>query len=266
MAASVIGRLLLALPLAFMTLPTVVVIVASFNPTAILSFPPVGLSLRWYVQALTYPQFQRAALNSLIVTAASAAMALPIGTAAALALVRHRPRGSVFWNAALLSPLVVPGVAAGLGFLILAARFALLASRWVLIAAHVVLVLPFVVRSAAVSVANLDPALERAAASLGAAPWRVFRRVTLPLLCPGLVAALLFAVIVSVNEFVVSLFLTTRVTEILPVAMFTYVVNYTDPTMAALSTLFIVGTFILVFVVDRVLDLSRVFQIRAPRH
>jgi putative spermidine/putrescine transport system permease protein len=266
MAASVIGRFLLALPLAFMTLPTVIVIAASFNPTAILSFPPDGLALRWYVQALTYPPFQRAALNSLIVTAASAAMALPIGTAAALALVRHRPRGSALWNAAHLSPLVVPGVAAGLGFLILAARFELLASRWVLIAAHVVLVLPFVVRSAAVSVANVDPALERAAASLGAAPWRVFRRVTLPLLCPGLVAALLFAVIVSVNEFVVSLFLTTRVTEILPVAMFTYVVNYTDPTMAALSTLFIAGTLALVVVVDRVLDLSRVFQIHGPRH
>ena len=105
-----------------------------------------------------------------------------------------------------------------------------------MIAAHVVLVLPFVIRSVMVSVANLDPMLERAAESLGARPWRVFWRVTLPLLRPGLFAALLFAVIVSVNEFVVSLFISTRVTEILPVAMFTYVVNYTDPTMAAVST------------------------------
>ena len=86
-------------------------------------------------------------------------------------------------------------------------------------------------------------------------------RVTLPLLRPGLFAALLFAVIVSVNEFVVSLFVSTRVTEILPVAMFTYVVNYTDPTMAALSTLFIAATFVVVFLADRFLHLSRVFQI-----
>ena len=127
------------------------------------------------------------------------------------------------------------------------------------IAAHVALVLPFVVRSVWVSVRNLDPTLERAAASLGATPWRAFRRVTLPLLRPGLLAAVLFAVIVSLNEFVVSLFISTRLTEILPVAMFSYVVNYTDPTIAALSTLFIVGTFLIVWLADRFLDLGGVF-------
>jgi putative spermidine/putrescine transport system permease protein len=113
----------------------------------------------------------------------------------------------------------------------------------------------------AVSAANLDVALERAAASLGATPWRVFRRVTLPLLRPGLFAALLFALIVSANEFVVSLFVSTRLTEILPVAMFSYVVNYTDPTMAALSVLFIAATAAVVLIADRALNLARVFQI-----
>jgi putative spermidine/putrescine transport system permease protein len=184
---------------------------------------------------------------------------MPIGTAAALGLARGRPRAASLWATVLLSPLVVPGVAAGLGFLIVGAALGLLRSRSVLIAAHVALVLPFVVRSAWVSVRNLDPTLERAAASLGATPWRAFRRVTLPLLRPGLLAALLFAVIVSLNEFVVSLFISTRLTEILPVAMFTYVVNYTDPTIAALSTLFIVGTFLIVWLADRFLDLGGVF-------
>ena len=125
--------------------------------------------------------------------------------------------------------------------------------------AHVALVLPFVVRAVWVSVRNLDPALERAAAGMGATPIRVFFRVTLPLLRPGLFAALLFAVVVSLNEFVVSLFISTRVSEILPVALFTYVVNYTDPTIAALSTLFILATFLVVWLVDRVVDLSAVF-------
>jgi putative spermidine/putrescine transport system permease protein len=136
-----------------------------------------------------------------------------------------------------------------------------LTSRVVLIVVHVIVVLPFVVRSVSVSVANLDPQLERAAASLGASPWRVFRRVTLPLLRPGLFAAFLFALIVSVNEFVVSLFVSTRMTEILPVAMFTYVVNYTDPTMAAVSVIFIGATLVGVVAADRYLNLSRVFQI-----
>jgi putative spermidine/putrescine transport system permease protein len=252
-------RLAVALLVAFMTLPTVVVVAVSFNPTAILSFPPAGFSLRWYVNVLSYPQFQRAAVNSLIVTGAAVALALPAGTMAALALERGRARGRAAWAAVLLSPLVVPGVAAGLGFLILAAALGLLRSRIVLIAAHVALVLPFVVRAAWVSVKNLDPALERAAASLGATPWRVFWRVTLPLLRPGLAAALLFAVVVSVNEFVVSLFISNRVTEILPVAMFTYVVNYTDPTIAALSTLYIAATFLVVWLADRLLDLGQIF-------
>ncbi len=260
-----IARGVVLLLLAFLTLPTIVVIAASFNPTAILSFPPDGLSLRWYENALTYPQFRRAAVNTVIVTAASVAVALPIGTAAALALVRYPVPAPGAWNALLLSPLVIPGVAAGLGLLILAARLGLLANRSVLVVAHVVLVLPFVIRSVMVSVANLDPMMERAAASLGARPWRVFWRVTLPLLRPGLFAAVLFAVIVSANEFVVSLFISTRVTEILPVAMFTYVVNYTDPTMAALSTLFIAATFVVVFVADRLLRLATMFQIEDPR-
>jgi putative spermidine/putrescine transport system permease protein len=251
--------------MAFMTLPTVVVVLASFNPTAMLAVPPAGLSLRWYANALTYPQFQRAALHSLLVTGVTVALAGPMGTAAALGLARGRVRGRAVLEALLLSPLVVPGVAAGLGFLILAARLQLLQSFAVLVAVHVIVVLPFVVRSVSVSVASLDPMLARAAASLGARPARAFRRVTLPLLRPGLAAGVLFAVLVSVNEFVVSLFVSTRVTEILPVAMFTYVVNYTDPTMAALSTLFIAATFVAVLLADRVLDLSRVFQIAPPR-
>ncbi|HEV8474364.1 MAG TPA: ABC transporter permease [Methylomirabilota bacterium] len=259
------GIAVVVLLLAFLTLPSLVVVLASFNPTALMAVPPAGLSLRWYENALTYPQFQRAAVNSVIVTLASALLAVPIGTAAALALVRHPVAGRAAWAALLLSPLVVPGVAAGLGLLILAARLGVLASRWVLVATHVILVLPFVVRSVAVSVANLDPALERAAQSLGAPPRRVFRRVTLPLLRPGLAAAALFAIIVSVNEFVVSLFVSTRVTEILPVAMFTYVVNYTDPTMAAVSTLFIVATFAAVFAAERLIGLSRVFRLDAHR-
>jgi len=246
---------------AFLTFPTLVVVVASFNDTAILSFPPQGYSLRWYINALTYPQFQRAALNSLLVTVASAALVLPLGTASVLALERSRLRGRAFWAAVLLSPLIIPGVVSGLGLLILGAALGLLQSRWILIFAHLVMVLPFVIRSIWVSVANLDPNLEQAAASLGASPWRVFWWVTLPLLRPGLFAALLFSVIISLNEFVVSLFISTRLTEILPVAMFTYVVNYTDPTIAALSTLFILGTFLSVFLADRLLDMSSIFQI-----
>src|SRR4030095_13314290 len=132
----VILRLAVLTLLAFMTLPTVVVIAVSFNPTAILAFPPAGLSLRWYENVLTYPQFQRAAVNSLVVTGGGVAPGRPAGVVAALALERGRLPGRSVWAALLLSPLVVPGVAAGLGFLILAAAVGLLRSRAALGAAH----------------------------------------------------------------------------------------------------------------------------------
>src|SRR5438132_5415150 len=119
-AARATGVAVVVLLLAFLTLPSVVVIVVSFNPTTIMAFPPAGLSLRWYENVLTYPQFQRAAVNSLLVTGMAVALALPAGTLAAVALERGRLRGRHVWAAVLLSPLVVPGVAAGLGFLILA--------------------------------------------------------------------------------------------------------------------------------------------------
>lgn len=255
------GWLLLGAILAFMILPTIVVIMASFNPTAILSFPPEGLSLRWYGNALTYPQFQRAAWNSLWVTLGCVGLAVPVGGLAVLALERSRLRGREAIQALLLSPLIIPGVVGGLGLLFLGAAAEILQSRWLMVLAHVIVVLPFVMRSIWVSLRNLDPALELAAASLGADPVRTFLRVTLPLLRPGIVVAVIFTVVLSLNEFVVSLFISTRVTEILPVAMFTYIVNYTDPTIAAVSTLFIVGTTAVVVGADRWLRLVDMLQL-----
>ncbi len=251
--------------MAFVCIPTVVVFGVSVNPGEILSFPPDGFSLAWYLRALTYPQFQRAVRNSLWVTAISTVLAVTIGTAAAIALERHRPPGHRFFAGLVLSPLIIPGVVLGLGLLILAAASGWVGSPWILVFAHILVTLPFVVRSVWVSIQNLDPMLERAAASLGAGPVRAFFTVTLPLLRPGILAGVLFSVVVSFNEFAASLFISNRVTEILPVAMFNYIRNYTDPTIAAVSTLLIVATAILVLVADRIVGMSRILQIQGDR-
>ena len=251
--------------MAFVCIPTVVVFGVSVNPGEILSFPPDGFSLAWYLRALTYPQFQRAVRNSLWVTAISTVLAVTIGTAAAIALERHRPPGHRFFAGLVLSPLIIPGVVLGLGLLILAAASGWVGSPWILVFAHILVALPFVVRSVWVSLQNLDPMLERAAASLGAGPVRAFFTVTLPLLRPGILAGVLFSVVVSFNEFAASLFISNRVTEILPVAMFNYIRNYTDPTIAAVSTLLIVATAILVLVADRIVGMSRILQIQGDR-
>ena len=182
--------------LGFLLLPALVVTLAAFNGKAILSFPPETWSWRWFAKAIEYQDFQAGFRNGLIVTGWASSIALVVGAAFALALERYDFRFKRALETVLLSPLVVPHFTVGLGFLILAAQLGWARGYAVIVACHVVLVLPFVLRSVYISLRNLDPRLELAAASLGAPPLRVLITVTLPLLLPGLVSGWLFAAII----------------------------------------------------------------------
>ena len=165
----------------------------------------------------------------------------------------------------LVSPLFVPHFTVGLGFLILATEVGLARTYAVVIICHVVLVLPFVLRSVYVSLRNLDQRFELAAASLGAPPGRVLTSITLPLLLPGLVSGWLFAAILSFNEFTASLFVTAQHTQTLPVAMYNYVREYADPSMAALSVIYIVATAALLTFANAYLGLGKVLNVEHGR-
>jgi putative spermidine/putrescine transport system permease protein len=251
--------------LGFLLLPAAVVTIAAFNGRAILSFPPETWSLRWFAKAIAYEDFQAGVRNGLIVTAWASSIALVVGAAFAFALDRYEFRLKRMLEAVLLSPLVVPHFTVGLGFLILAAQLGLARGFAVVVACHVVLVLPFVLRSVYVSLRNLDPRLELAAASLGAPPHRVLITVTLPLLLPGLVSGWLFAAILSFNEFTASLFVTAQRTQTLPVAMYNYVREYADPSMAAISVIYIVVTATLLTFATVFLGLGKVLNVEPAR-
>jgi putative spermidine/putrescine transport system permease protein len=251
--------------LGFVLLPAFVVTLAAFNDRAILSFPPETWSWRWFVKAIAYQDFQAGFRNGLIVTAWASSIALAVGAAFALALERYEFSFKRALEAVLLSPLVVPHFTVGLGFLILAAQLDLARGYAVIVACHVVLVLPFVLRSVYVSLRNLDPRLELAAASLGAPPHRVLATVTLPLLLPGLVGGWLFAAILSFNEFTASLFVTVQRTQTLPVAMYNYVREYADPSMAAISVMYIVVTAALLSLANGFLGLAKVLNVEHSR-
>jgi putative spermidine/putrescine transport system permease protein len=255
------GALLVSAILGFLVLPAVVVAVAAFNDRALLSFPPQHLSLRWFVNALSYADFQTGFRNGLIVTTIASTIALIVGAAFAFVLNRYEFNAKRLLESVLLAPLVVPHFTVGLGFLILAAQIGATRGYGVVIACHVVLVLPFVLRSVFISLRNLNPRLELAAASLGARPARVLFTVTLPLLTPGLFSGWLFAAILSFNEFSASLFVTAQRTQTLPVAMYNYVREYADPTMAALSVLFIVVTAALLTIANAWLGLGKVLNV-----
>ena len=259
------GRVAVVAILGFIILPAIVVGIAAFNDKALLSFPPEQLSLRWFYKAISYRDFQTGFKNGLIVMLLSSFIALFVGTAFAFVLDRYQFRGKNVIEGLLLAPLVVPHFTVGLGLLILAAQIGASRGYTVVVVCHVILVLPFVLRSVYISMRNLDQRLELAAASLGAKPARVITTVTLPLLAPGLFTGWLFAAILSFNEFTASLFVTSQRTQTLPVAMYNYVREYADPTMAALSVIFIVVTATLLTIANAYLGLGKVLNVEQAR-
>lgn len=262
---SAAGIVVVTAILGFIVLPAIVVTLAAFNSRAILSFPPETWSWRWFAKALAYEDFRAGFRNGLIITAWASSIALVVGAAFAFALDRYQFRLKQTIEAVLLSPLVVPHFTVGLGFLILAAQIGLMRSFAVVVICHVALVLPFVLRSVYVSLRNLDQRFELAAASLGAPPGRVLTTVTLPLLLPGLVSGWLFAAILSFNEFTASLFVTAQRTQTLPVAMYNYVREYADPSMAALSVIYIIATTLLLTFANVFLGLGKVLNVEPNR-
>ncbi len=255
------GVALICLILAYVLLPVVVVAVAAFNAKPILSFPPETWSWRWFGRAFTYPDFQHGFKVSAIVTVLASAIASVIGTGLVIIAKRTDFKGKQTLQGILLSPLFVPHFTIGLGLLMLAAQLRLDRGYWIVILCHVILVLPFVLRSVYVSMENLDAHLEHAAASLGATPSKVLFTVMIPLLAPGLFGGWLFAAIMSFNEFTASLFITTQETQTLPVAMYNYVREFADPTLAALSVVYIVVTAGLLIIANYFLGLGRILNI-----
>lgn len=262
----IVFRILVALLLGFVLLPAVVAVIAAFDARSVIAFPPQTLSLRWFHRAITYEDFQSGFTNSLFVAAVASTLSVVIGSGVAYAIDRYRFRGRATLEALLLAPLAIPHFTIGLGALIVAAQIGQSRGWPVVILTHIVMVLPFVLRSLYVSLRNIDPRLEQAALSLGARPGRVIWTVTLPALAPGLAGGWLFAAILSFNEFTASLFVTAQRTQTLPVAMYNYVREYADPSMAAISALYILLTMVVLVIANRFLGLGRILGTEDARH
>jgi putative spermidine/putrescine transport system permease protein len=260
----VLMRALIALAYLIIFAPVVMIVVTSFFSQELISFPPPGLSLRWYVNAWDKPEFLRGLFTSFRVALLAAALGVPIGTAAALAIVRSEFRGRSAIGSFLLAPLAVPGVVAGSGlymFYVLAEDFFdrdIKATTEGLVAAHVLLAIPWTVRLVVASLQGMDRAAEEAAANLGAGPFTVFRRITLPMMRPGIVAAAMFSFIQSFENLDLSMLLVGPGRITLPVAMLNYLEFRIDPTLAAVATVQITLVGLLMVVTDRFVKLSRV--------
>lgn len=247
-------------------LPVLAVVWLSFFDQEVISFPPPGYTLRWYVNAWEKRQFSRGFVLSLQVALIAAAIGVTIGTAAALALVRGRfGRTRTALAGLLLGPLAIPGVVLGTGLYVVfvkvddAIDFQIAATLPGLIAAHVLLTIPWTVRLVVASLQGMARDAEEAAANLGARPWTVFRRVTLPAMRPGVVAACLFSFIASFENLELTLLLTGPGRATLPVEMLNYLTFRVDPTLAAVAAVQIVIIGALMLITDRFVSLSRAF-------
>jgi len=243
-----------ALTVFFLMAPTLVVVPMSVTASNALTFPPEGFSTRWYEKMLTDPQWSSGFVNSAQVAFLTAVLATVLGTLAALGTVRGRFPGKSAVNALVLSPLIVPVIIIAIGMFSLFVRWKIAGSMAGLVLAHTALAVPFVVINVATSLRTIDRNLELAAMNLGADPVRTFRRVTLPLILPGVLAGGLFAFITSWDEVVVSIFLTTARFRTLPVEMWEQVRQVVDPTVAAVATTLLAVTtslLLLVLVVRR---------------
>ena len=242
----------------FLLAPLAVVVVASFNSADFLSFPPRGFSMRWYRALWESEVWGDSFRLSILLTAVVTPLALFMGTLAAYALVRYSFPGKGMIATLVMAPLVMPQIVLGIALLNYFSLLGLVGSMTGLILGHLVVTLPFTVRLVSISVHNLDPALERAAQNLGATPLQTFWRVTLPLLRPGIVAGAIFAAIISFGELAVTLLIAGARTTTLPLRIFNYTEYNFDPTINAVSTIFVVLALVLIVALDRLIGLVRI--------
>jgi putative spermidine/putrescine transport system permease protein len=221
----------------FVSAPLLVVIPISFSDAVSLEFPPPGWSLRWYQAYFSDPRWTEPTINSLLIAICVAVVTMILVTPAAFALVRYRFGGKGAVNLLLMLPLVVPHIVMAIGYYAFLADVGLLQTFPGVVLAHSVLSVPVAFLVLTASLKGFDRTLERAAMSLGAPPWQVFRHVTVPVLWPGFAAAALFAFVQSFDETVVAIFISGADTQTLPRKMFDAIRMQADPVIAVVSTL-----------------------------
>ncbi|MCR8846754.1 ABC transporter permease [Paenibacillus sp. SC116] len=240
----------------FLLGPLVIIIGTSFGDSSVLKFPPEGFSLKWYKNIFEVDMFMETFKVTMGVALLGNLIALLLGVPAAYALSRGQFRGKELLNSIFISPILIPGVVMGftmLKFLVVQFNLPIYTS---LLIGHIVLMLPFIIRVISSSLSNFDYSVEEAAMSLGASRLKTFFTVVLPNIRSGLIAGVLLAFLESFNNVDISVFMTGPGVSTLPIQMLTYVENYFDPTIAAISVLLMVLTGLLMVMIERLMGLS----------
>ncbi|WGD29725.1 ABC transporter permease [Ancylobacter sp. WKF20] len=242
-----LNGLLAAFVLAFLIAPVLVVLPLSFSADRYLAFPITGLTTGWYAEFFGSERWLTALGNSVGIAVISTVLSVTLGSMAALGLSHPGLPGRRTIEFLLVAPMILPAVIVGVGMYFVFAQLGLTSTYPGLILAHTTLAVPFVVVAVGAAMAGFDRRLLWAAASLGAPPWMRFRRVTLPIILPGMFSGALFAFSTSIDEVVVTLFIAGPGQRTLPREMFTATREQLTPTLLAAAGLLMLIASLLLF-------------------
>jgi spermidine/putrescine transport system permease protein len=240
----------------FLYLPIAVLVIFSFNAarqTAVWE----GFTLDWYRRLAADERLLGSVRNSLLVAGITTLVATVVGTLAALALARYRFRGKGSTDVVLFLPVILPEVVLGAALLTFFGAVGLRLSLWTVVIAHVVFSVSYVAIVVRARLAGLDPSLEEAARDLGAGPFETFRRVTLPLILPGVVASALLVFTLSIDDYVVTSFVAGVGATTLPLHIYSMLKLGVTPEVNAVSSLLLAGTVVLIVSAHRLLQTRR---------
>lgn len=241
------GRVYLILVLAFLYLPILVMMAMGFNASPLYELPFV-FSTRWYSALAGNTQLVNAGINSVWIAFATSIIATVLGTMAALALARRQFRGKALLRILLLPPIAIPWLITGTAMLVFFFFTGIGRGVHALMIGHVALAIPYVVLVVGTGFQTVRADLEEAAMSLGSTPVHAFFAVTLPLLYPSILGAALFAFAVSLDQFVISYFLSTPGFTTLPVQIYSAIRKGFTPEINAISTILLLASMALILI------------------
>jgi len=235
--------------LLFFYLPIAVLVLFSFNQSK-LNIVWTGFTFDWYASLWHDTVLVRALQNSLIVAGFTTLISLVLGTAGAWLLYRYRYRAASVLETLAFLPMIVPEVILGVSLLILFVTIGFQLGYTTIVISHVTFCFPFVMASVQARLAGLDPALEEAALDLGATPLQAFTKVLVPYLMPAIVSGGLMSFTLSLDELIVTYFTASAGTRTLPLEIFGRVKKGLDPSLNAISTVFIAVTVLALFITE----------------
>lgn len=245
----------------YLLLPVVLSVLVSFTPSRFIELPK-SFSLRWYDEFFHSDKWLNGLKNSLYIGVFNTVISMLVGMSTAIAFVRFKFRWKTAMNTFILVPVFIPAVIIGMGLLSYYYKLHLWGTYLSIAIAHSLWSIPLVFMVLRVSLQGVDPTLEEAARGLGANGARTFYEVTLPLIMPGILVAILFSLIISINEFVMALFLTTNETETLPKVIWPNLRYLLTPLVAAASGVLTVITILALIISAKLLNLRKILLVK----